>query len=174
MKKKQMHSDRIQQSEHKESQVYFGNVPDKDMLLQSLFPESDENDPRSVHYQRTLARPAIRWGMLILNVLAMVMLVVGIFCLTKYWGAAFWEAAIVTVLFAAGCCMVRLKRITLCLVRLYQRFAPDYIRNKCRFEPSCSEYMILAVSRYGAWQGIRKGVRRLQRCNHHGGGYDWP
>ncbi|RJE87782.1 membrane protein insertion efficiency factor YidD [Paenibacillus sp. 1011MAR3C5] len=70
--------------------------------------------------------------------------------------------------------MVRLKRITLCIVRLYQHFAPDYIRNRCRFEPSCSEYMILAVSQYGALKGMRKGIQRLGRCNHQGGGYDWP
>ncbi|MCL6456631.1 MAG: membrane protein insertion efficiency factor YidD [Gorillibacterium sp.] len=74
----------------------------------------------------------------------------------------------------AGYCIVRLKRIILCIVHLYQHFAPDYIRNSCRFKPSCSEYLILAVSQCGAFKGIYKGVQRIKRYSHHGGDYDWP
>ena len=67
-----------------------------------------------------------------------------------------------------------LKRIIICLVRLYQRFAPASIRNKCRFEPSCSQYMILAIEKYGLWKGMKKGIDRLKRCNANGGGFDEP
>lgn len=43
----------------------------------------------------------------------------------------------------------------------------------CRFEPSCSEYLLEAVRRHGAWQGLRLGLRRIARCHPWGGcGFD--
>ena len=45
----------------------------------------------------------------------------------------------------------------------------------CRFEPSCSEYFIQAVRKYGPVRGACKGVARICRCNPwHPGGYDPP
>ena len=169
-----MHNDRIQQSELKESKILYGDIVDKNMLIQSLFPEEYTNDTRSINYQRTLVRPAIKWGELCLNIILLLILSVGIFYITRFWGTAHWVAVFNVVMFTLGYCFIRLKRIILSIVHLYQRFAPESIRNRCRFEPSCSEYMILVVSQYGAFKGMRKGVQRLKRCNLHGGGYDWP
>ncbi|WP_205127060.1 membrane protein insertion efficiency factor YidD [Paenibacillus ginsengarvi] len=174
MKDNQMHNDRIQPSELIETEILCGDIPDKNLLVQSLFPEADASDPRSVNYQRTLVRPVIRWGSLSLNILVMLLVSASVFYLARYFGAAYWVAVLITAIFTLSYCVIRLKRITLCTVRLYQHFAPDYIRNRCRFEPSCSEYMILAISQYGTFKGIRKGVLRLKRCNSHGGGHDWP
>ncbi|MDE7445926.1 MAG: membrane protein insertion efficiency factor YidD [Lachnospiraceae bacterium] len=67
-----------------------------------------------------------------------------------------------------------LKRILICLVRIYQRFAPSSLRMKCRFEPSCSQYMILALEKYGAFKGLKLGIKRLTRCKVGNGGYDYP
>ncbi len=45
----------------------------------------------------------------------------------------------------------------------------------CRFEPSCSEYFIQAVRKYGPLRGAWKGVRRVCRCNPWTpGGFDPP
>lgn len=45
----------------------------------------------------------------------------------------------------------------------------------CRFEPSCSEYFILAVRKYGGVVGCLKGLARILRCHPwHPGGYDPP
>jgi uncharacterized protein len=45
----------------------------------------------------------------------------------------------------------------------------------CRFEPSCSEYMILAVRKYGPIYGVAKGVHRVCRCHPwNAGGFDPP
>jgi putative membrane protein insertion efficiency factor len=45
----------------------------------------------------------------------------------------------------------------------------------CRFEPSCSEYFIQAVRKYGPVRGACKGVGRICRCNPwNTGGYDPP
>lgn len=60
-------------------------------------------------------------------------------------------------------------------VRFYQRFlSPDQgmlrkllgLRGTyCTMYPSCSEYMVLAVRKYGAIKGVGKGVRRILRCH---------
>lgn len=60
------------------------------------------------------------------------------------------------------------------LVHLYQSKAPDETRLKCVFEPSCSEYMILAVEKYGSFVGCIKGIKRILRCHPPNGGLDYP
>jgi len=35
---------------------------------------------------------------------------------------------------------------------------------KCRFYPTCSDYMILAIQKYGLLKGIKKGINRIRRC----------
>lgn len=45
----------------------------------------------------------------------------------------------------------------------------------CRFEPSCSRYMIGALQKYGLIRGTTKGIARVLRCHPwHPGGYDPP
>ena len=60
-------------------------------------------------------------------------------------------------------------------VRGYQLFLRPLFPAVCRFQPSCSEYFILAVRKYGPVRGACKGVGRICRCNPwHPGGYDPP
>ena len=59
-------------------------------------------------------------------------------------------------------------------VRFYQRTAPSSLRQCCRFTPSCSEYMILSVEKYGAVKGFFKGINRIFRCRKPNGGIDYP
>ena len=52
-------------------------------------------------------------------------------------------------------------------IRLYQRaFSPILTRRgvKCRFHPTCSEYAIQAIQKYGARRGLAKSLGRLRRC----------
>jgi len=61
------------------------------------------------------------------------------------------------------------------LARVYQSSLGRYLGGHCRFVPSCSEYFIEAVKRYGPWRGTGKGVWRVLRCHPLGkGGVDWP
>jgi putative membrane protein insertion efficiency factor len=61
------------------------------------------------------------------------------------------------------------------LVRLYQFFLSPIVGRQCRFEPSCSNYFIQAVRKYGAVCGCLKGVWRIIRCNPwNPGGHDPP
>jgi len=60
-------------------------------------------------------------------------------------------------------------------VRFYQLVIRPLLPSVCRFYPSCSEYFILAVHKYGPWRGAFKGVGRICRCNpFSAGGYDPP
>jgi putative component of membrane protein insertase Oxa1/YidC/SpoIIIJ protein YidD len=53
------------------------------------------------------------------------------------------------------------KKAIIGLVRLYQHYAPERIRRKCLFKPTCSEYMILALEKYGLIKGLCKGAYRM-------------
>jgi putative membrane protein insertion efficiency factor len=60
-------------------------------------------------------------------------------------------------------------------VRFYQYCLRPVLPAVCRFQPSCSEYMILAVRKYGPLRGGWRGVCRIARCHPwHPGGYDPP
>jgi uncharacterized protein len=61
------------------------------------------------------------------------------------------------------------------LVRLYQFFLSPIFGRQCRFQPTCSNYFIGAVLKYGALSGIIKGAWRILRCNPFcQGGWDPP
>ncbi len=60
-------------------------------------------------------------------------------------------------------------------IRVYQFTLSPLLGPCCRFEPSCSRYMIEALQKYGLLRGVLKGLARLGRCHpFHPGGYDPP
>lgn len=60
-------------------------------------------------------------------------------------------------------------------VRFYQRGISPLLGPNCRFTPTCSQYMIEAIQKYGAVRGLIKGTRRICRCHpFQPGGYDPP
>ena len=60
-------------------------------------------------------------------------------------------------------------------VRCYQLGVSPFIGPRCRFQPTCSQYFIEAVRKYGALRGSWKGLCRIGRCHPWGGsGYDPP
>jgi uncharacterized protein len=59
--------------------------------------------------------------------------------------------------------------------RIYQATVGPLLGPRCRFEPTCSAYFILAVRKYGAVRGTLRGIARICRCHPwHPGGYDPP
>ncbi|HPL62980.1 MAG: membrane protein insertion efficiency factor YidD [Syntrophales bacterium] len=69
--------------------------------------------------------------------------------------------------------MKKLKIPVIGFIRIYQAIISPLFSPCCRFYPTCSEYMIQAVDRYGACKGIRMGLKRLCRCHPFcEGGYD--
>lgn len=66
-------------------------------------------------------------------------------------------------------------RLVVLLVRIYQWTLSPLLGRRCRFEPSCSQYMVEAVQKYGVVRGTWKGTKRVCRCHPWGGsGYDPP
>lgn len=64
-------------------------------------------------------------------------------------------------------------RLLLAALRLYKRWLSPLLGQRCRFTPSCSEYAMGAIERFGAARGSWLTVKRLARCQPlHPGGYD--
>ncbi|MEX2027747.1 MAG: membrane protein insertion efficiency factor YidD [Pirellulaceae bacterium] len=71
--------------------------------------------------------------------------------------------------------LVRLPaKILIALVRVYQWTLSPLIGRQCRFRPTCSNYFIGAVEKYGAIRGSLKGIWRICRCNPFCRGGDDP
>jgi putative membrane protein insertion efficiency factor len=77
------------------------------------------------------------------------------------------------ILFLSGC-FVLSKQMAIGFVRLYQHYSPERLRRRCLFKPTCSEYALLAIEKYGLFKGMKKSFDRLKRC--HGEDYriDYP
>ena len=71
-------------------------------------------------------------------------------------------------------CILLLKPFVIGAVLMYKAFAPKRMRDRCRFEPTCSTYMIMAINKYGLCKGFIKGVKRICRCKPPNGGIDYP
>lgn len=61
------------------------------------------------------------------------------------------------------------------MFELYKKAVSPHIMAQCKFYPTCSEYFLLAVKRYGYFVGMLKTLYRLLRCNPFSrGGVDLP
>ncbi|MEL7610742.1 MAG: membrane protein insertion efficiency factor YidD [Bacillota bacterium] len=66
-----------------------------------------------------------------------------------------------------------MKKALLFLIRGYQRHISPALGPHCRFVPTCSEYALLAIGKYGAFKGAWLAFKRILRCNpFFHGGYD--
>ena len=67
-----------------------------------------------------------------------------------------------------------MRTVLLSLIRFYRRYlSPRKGKATCRYIPTCSQYAVTAIERYGAWKGGWMAVWRLLRCNPFSrGGYD--
>ena len=118
-----------------------------------------------------LKRPAISYKK---PIVCLLLLAAGIVALSFLPGDFFikkWMAITGYILLMA---VLLLKKTLIWCVHLYQNKASDKTRLRCVFEPSCSEYMILAIEKYGVAVGVVKRIRRLLRCHPPNGGVDYP
>lgn len=66
-----------------------------------------------------------------------------------------------------------MKRVLILLLKGYRRFISPLLPPACRFTPTCSQYALEAIGKYGALKGGYLAIRRLLRCHpFHPGGYD--
>jgi putative membrane protein insertion efficiency factor len=65
------------------------------------------------------------------------------------------------------------KYIFIFLIKVYQHTLSRLLPSSCRFYPSCSEYGVQAIQKYGIFKGGWMTVKRIGRCQpFHPGGYD--
>jgi len=65
------------------------------------------------------------------------------------------------------------RKIIIFFIRIYKRFISPILPNSCRFYPTCSQYAMDAVQKYGALRGAAMAAYRIIRCNpFNRGGYD--
>jgi len=58
-------------------------------------------------------------------------------------------------------------------IRIYQWIISPLLPNSCRYEPTCSEYMLLSIQEWGVFRGLGLGLKRIARCHPWGGhGFD--
>lgn len=66
-----------------------------------------------------------------------------------------------------------MKYLIIKAVRFYQKFLSPLKPNSCRFYPTCSEYTVQALQKYGLILGLKKAILRILRCHpFNSGGYD--
>lgn len=67
-----------------------------------------------------------------------------------------------------------MKWILLALIRFYRKCISPLFPPCCRFVPTCSQYAMEAIEKYGAWKGGKLAVKRLLRCHpFHTGEHDF-
>ena len=66
-----------------------------------------------------------------------------------------------------------IKQFLVVIIKGYQKFISPFLGKNCRFSPTCSEYFIMAVEKYGVIKGSYLGGKRILRCHpFNPGGYD--
>ncbi len=59
------------------------------------------------------------------------------------------------------------------LIFLYRFIIRPFFPSSCKFHPTCSEYTLQAIKKYGLTRGIFKGLKRVSRCHGgNSGGFD--
>lgn len=65
------------------------------------------------------------------------------------------------------------RRIAVAAVRFYQSVISPLLPDSCIYTPTCSQYAVEAIGKYGVLKGCWLGFRRILRCNPwRAGGYD--
>ncbi|HUW66109.1 MAG TPA: membrane protein insertion efficiency factor YidD [Spirochaetia bacterium] len=66
-----------------------------------------------------------------------------------------------------------MKKLVMALIIIYRKLVSPFFPPSCRFEPTCSQYALEAVDRYGVVRGGWLAARRLVKCHpFHPGGHD--
>ena len=151
----------------------------------------DETEAERYVLNKKMTRPPISYFSIGIHTFIFLYSVIGlnflIFCLSHFWAVISSKNCSfltndnpvascidVTMISFFITLLIFSKRILIGLVRVYQRYAPETRRRMCLFKPTCSEYAILALNKYGSIRGTIKTIDRLKRCK--GGKYhiDYP
>jgi putative membrane protein insertion efficiency factor len=66
-----------------------------------------------------------------------------------------------------------MKTLLLSLIRIYKKFISPLFPPSCRFQPTCSQYSLEAIEKFGIFKGSWLAIKRILRCHpFNPGGYD--
>jgi putative component of membrane protein insertase Oxa1/YidC/SpoIIIJ protein YidD len=134
-----------------------------DGYVKSIRPPGSWNDVVVVVEKRDLVKPNIKWKNAVVHLCLLMLGCALLFLFLDWWAFLF---LVVYAIFGG-------KHAIIFIICVYQRYAPEHIRLRCVFNPSCSEYMILCLKKYGIL-GVFKGIKRIFRCRYPNGGNDYP
>ena len=151
----------------------FDHIPSQEELAE-IYRQSKKADPSSMEYERVLVRPRLH----MVRVSIFILIAIALAALTAFVTYALSKSVLCAVLLGilviALVLLIFAKRVIIWTVKLYQRLAPAKLRNRCRYEPSCSQYMIMAVEKYGAIKVAVRSLKRWSQCKPPNGGFDIP
>ena len=65
------------------------------------------------------------------------------------------------------------RKLVIAPIRIYQRLISPWLPRRCRFLPTCSEYAVEVIGKYGVLRGSWLALRRILKCHPlHPGGFD--
>ena len=132
-------------------------------------PTPYEQDLAFAYSKRKLNRPSLTYWQFTLKWLSafvlMVVLFVFVLWLTHYFALSFG----VSICLFCGIFLLSsfsLRWFMIDCVKLYQHYAPDDVRRRCHMIPSCSDYAIISLKKYGLIIGVVLSCTRLyKRCD---------
>ena len=62
-----------------------------------------------------------------------------------------------------------IRKSLILIITIYQKFFSPLLGSNCRFHPTCSAYTMEAIERFGAYNGIILGFKRIIKCRPGGG-----
>lgn len=171
------------------------NKHTKKKLVMTEFPSRQEQEEAEYYVlKRPLRRPdtdikkAVKY-VSVYTALSLVFSAVSLYLLYRYEIFAYiseslaeFSAAhpvLLGVLYFMGVfCIVGifcLKSAAIGVIKLYQHYAPEDVRRRCLLKPTCSEYAILAIQKYGLLIGIYKSyIRLFKKCRGNVYRIDYP
>ena len=157
-------------SENKDFNETISNSKEESIRKAILMLEQEDSENKKIK------RPNINSKKIILKIVLILFIEICIIILTIFLYNKLDKFIIILlgIIILITFISVTIKETVINLILLYQKFASEKLRSSCLFEPSCSEYMILAIEKYGFIKGFIKGIKRIFRCHYPNGGIDYP
>ena len=133
------------------------------------FPSEQEQElVRKYVLERPLYRPPVTYckAFLLFFVSALCLTVVSIFAflLFRLFGIAVNKKLFFAVFYSAGFAIFA-RWLGVLGIRLYQHYAPEEVRRRCLLKPTCSEYAVIVIKKYGLLiGGIKTWIRLNYKC----------
>lgn len=134
--------------------------------MTSDFPTLEEQElVRKYVMERPLYRPKITYFKATVILLSIIIL--SVLCSIIFYKIAlrvgfFFNKVIFFILFFTLEFIFLARFLAIGVVKLYQHYAPEEVRRRCLLKPTCSEFAIIVLKKYGALIGIIKIWRRLK------------